>query len=262
MKSIRTIGNLFVVGCVIIVSLAVVFGVLYFTGSLNGILSTEQKDKASTTGVVTTRTTGIFIDCRARTDVAAPVKDEAQHIIHTFFGSFTWNTDTVWMNAQGDVTTCFPADGAVVTTTGNRMTVDVDTTRTVFYRPRVKPAATARSVRYEPGAGRRVAGFVPLFDYFVMKENGSRLTLEAEQFAQSIIGGSRCMKASWKATRRAITTAYHKYAKQHGIARHNVTINFNGSPRFDQHDMKRIPKAFESTKFTVDTKHVVCKSLN
>ncbi len=262
MKSIRTIGNLFVIGCVIIVTLAVVFGVLYFTGALNGILSLEQRNRASTTNTVTTKTTGIFIDCRARTDVTAPVKDEAQSIVHTFVGSFTWNTDTVWMKAQGDVTTCFPADGAVVTTRGSHMTVDVDASRAVFYRPRVKPAATARSVHYEPGAGRRVVDFVPLINYFVMKENGSRLTLEAEQFAQSIIGGSRCMKASWTATRRAITTAYHKYAKRHGVSPANVTINFNGSPRFDQNDMKRIPKAFESTKFTVDTKHVVCKSLN
>lgn len=241
---------------------AVVVGTLMFIrsfGFFGWAFDSERQDQARTTDVAEVRVRPLDLPCKSRIDARVPVQGEAKYTVHSFIGSLTVNTDTVRLTAIGDVDTCFPAAGAVVEKAAEDWLVRIDASQTVFNRPRVKPAATARSVNYKPGFGRLVADFVPIIDYFMVKENSSQLTLEAQAFAQSVIGGSRCMRAAWPATKQAIVQTYQDEARRQGIKPQRVQVTFSGQPRFDQNDMKKVPEEFGATKFTVDNHRTECR---
>ncbi len=257
MKVIKNLPS--IIGLVVIVLVLVL--VLNLFGVFDSIFNTERRDQARTTGVAEVRVRPLDLSCKARIDAVVPLKGEAKSTAHAplIDVNLTYNTDTITMTAIGDVDTCFPATGATVKHTDTSWLVKIDASQTVLNRPRVKPAATAQSVSYHPGAGRKLVKLLPIVNFFLVNENGSRLTLEAEAFAQSIIGGSSCMKAAWPATKRAIVQTYQDDAKRKGIPASHVHVSFTGQPAFQQNDMRHVPKAFQATKFTVDNRHTVCR---
>lgn len=204
----------------------------------------------------------VNIDCRAVVRASIPVKGESQYIVHTPLGSKTLNTDTIWLTAIGDVDVCFPPEASeVVKQADGSWLVTIDSSKTVFNRPRVDALATGNSVDYEDGAGRDIMSAVPLVNAFI-DTNAHELTLEAVAFAQSLIASSECMAAAWPPVQEAVTAAYAEQAALGGLSADQVTVVFKGAPFYAQYKQDIDTSVFgDGVEFEVEAGGINCSIL-
>lgn len=234
------------------------FGLFNFNGSVD----VRRQDTMRTDGISKVWTEARNLHCSSLINASVPVKGQAQYTVHLLVASKTLNTDGITMRAIGDVGGCLRARFVKLIRQGGEVIVTLDASGTSFWRPRVKPAATAGSVKYHRGfmRGLIAAMPMPLINLFI-DENSSQLTMQAESFAQSVIGGSKCMKAAWPQAKRNIVTEYRRTLTRLGFDTAHLQVRLVGQPDFAQNDLKHAAKVFGNTKFKIDHKHVVCRSL-
>lgn len=193
------------------------------------------------------------LDCRARINATVPLKGKKDYTNHNPVHDFVYRTDTLKLAAVGDVDTCV-RDGATVQELKNGgWAVNVPAESVEFVRPRVDAVATAKSVDFEKGW---VGKFT---DAFPWVDDNNGLTPAAYAYAQTIIGGSSCMKAAWTPTQRAIVAAYKQQAADKHIDPNKVEVTFSGTPNFSQHDADMKDLGFNGFEFKVDAGKVECR---
>lgn len=171
--------------------------------------------------------TPIALDCRARIEAEVPVVGTQR----TTIAGATLSTDTIRMRAVGDVDTCVSANGVeIVERTDGTIGVIIDAEAIEFVRPRVDAVATMDSVTTDRGIVNQVVEALPWTD-----EN-DELTPAAFAFAQTVIGGSACMKAAYDQTSIALVEAYQSQMTEQGADPADVDVIISGIPDFGQND--------------------------
>lgn len=174
--------------------------------------------------------TPIALDCRARIEATVPVVGTKK----TTLAGATISTDTVRMQAVGDVDTCVDAAGVeIVERADGTFSVIVDADAIQFVRPRVDAVATMASVTTDRGIVNQVVEALP------WTNEDDELTPAAFAFAQSVIGGSSCMEAAYDQTQLALTTAYRRQMQDQDEDPNDVDVIISGIPDFGQNDVEQ-----------------------
>lgn len=187
----------------------------------------------------------ITLDCRARVHAAVPIKGRREH---TLFGK-VYRTDTVEMNAIGDVDTCI--DGSAATITYNRdgtTNVEINGADIVFVRPRVNAVETADSVHVNKGLVGKWS------DVFPWVDDDLGLTPLAYAWAQNVIGGSECMQAAYTVTEQMILDAYTEQFIASGADPERLSVEIIGGPVFQDPP----PLELGDVEMTIDYDTVTC----
>lgn len=165
----------------------------------------------------------ITLDCRARIRASVPVEGRREHKL---VGQ-VYRTDTVTMNAVGDIDTCVDSSKtAVVRVDGESFQVVVPASAITFERPRVDAVASRESVQFDKGLVGK------LTDVFPWVSENSGLTPAAYAFAQEVVGSSECMERAWDVTALVIGQAYRNQLAEQGGDPENIDVHISGSPRF------------------------------
>jgi hypothetical protein len=205
----------------------------------------------------------VVIDCRAYIRAEIPVKGESKTVGHYILFSKTWNTDTLDLHAVGDVDVCVPPDASIIESSqdGSEVSVEIDATRVVFNRPRVDNLATGIKVSYDEGAGKTFLRILPLASLFI-DTNADDMTVQAEGFAQSVIGSSECMAVAWPAVKDAISLAYESQAQAKPLpdgSLPKVSVEFVGTPNYAQYAEVIDTTPFgDDVTFRVDSDGIQC----
>lgn len=171
--------------------------------------------------------TPIALDCRARIEAEVPVVGTQR----TTVAGATVSTDTIRMRAIGDVDTCVDASGVdIIERADGTFGVIIDADAIEFVRPRVDAVATMDSVTTDRGIVNQVVEALPWTD-----EN-DELTPAAFAFAQTVIGGSSCMRAAYDQTSIALEQAYRDQMVEQGADPNDVDVIISGIPDFQQND--------------------------
>jgi len=169
--------------------------------------------------------TPIALECRARIEAEVPVVGTQKISL----AGATISTDTIRMRAIGDVDTCVDSDGVeIVERADGSFGVIIEADAIQFVRPRVDAVATMGSVTTDRGIVNQVVEALP------WTNEDDELTPAAFAFAQTVIGGSTCMKAAFEETRRALTDAYQEQMQQQGANPDDVDVIISGIPDFGQ----------------------------
>lgn len=172
----------------------------------------------------------ISLDCRARITAQVPVEGRKEHRV---FGQ-VYRTDTVRIDAIGDIDTCVDA-GAVEVIEGPEVArVLVPAEAVQFVRPRVDATATMGSVDFDKGTIGKMT------DALWWVEDGESLTAAGYAFAQETIGSSTCMDAAWEQTVEALVEAYRREAIAQGMAPDAVEVLVTGIPDFAPSEPSRL----------------------
>jgi len=115
-----------------------------------------------------------------------------------------------------------------------------------FVRPRVDAVATMDSVEYDQGLIGKIT------DVFPWVSDNNALTPAAYAFAQTVIGGSDCMREAYDLTTYVLTEAYEDQMAAQGGNPADVEVIINGSPDFGQNDLGDDP-AFDEFEFSTDS---------
>jgi len=191
----------------------------------------------------------IALDCRARIHAEVPVKATREHDL---VGQ-TYRTDTLEMVAVGDVDTCVSADLVeVVERLDGLVDVIIPAAAIEFSRPRVDAVATMDSVVFDKGLVGKMTDVFPW-----VSENNS-LTPAAYAFAQTVVGGSDCMKQAYDATEAALIDAYRSQMSEQGGNPADVRVIIDGVPDFEQNDLAEDPR-FDDFDFSIDGTLAVCE---
>lgn len=191
----------------------------------------------------------IALDCRARIHAEVPVRASREHQL---IGQ-TYRTDTVEMVAIGDVDTCVANDQVeIAERTDGTIDVIVPAEAIEFVRPRVDAVATMDSVIYDQGL---IGKFTDVFPW-VSDNNG--LTPAAYAFAQTVVGGSDCMREAYDLTAFVLTEAYEDQVLAQGGNPADVEVIISGAPDFTQNDLADDPK-FDDFEFNVGYDDAVCE---
>lgn len=194
---------------------------------------------------VVTRVEPVSLDCRARLNVTVAVEGRRDHQV----AGVTYRTDTVSLDAIGDVDTCVDGDAVTITPNGDgSFVVDVPGEAITFVRPRVDTVATAQSVEYDKGFAGELTDLVPGVD------DGDDLIAGAYAYAQQEIGGRACMQTAFTVTSQALEQAYADQLTAQGVDPSMVTVEI-GEPDFDQH---RPLEEIEGFEFRVSDAGVQC----
>ncbi len=165
----------------------------------------------------------IALDCRARIHAEVPVEGRREHSV---FGQ-VYRTDTVTMEAIGDVDTCVEGTSAdVVYHRDGSTEVIIPGESIVFVRPRVDTVASAASVVADKGA------IGQLTDIFPWVDDDSGLTPLAYAFAQNVIGSSQCMQAAYGVTEQVLLDAYRQQFIDQGADPDSLIVRIDGDPAF------------------------------
>lgn len=171
--------------------------------------------------------TPIALDCRARIEAEVPVVGTQR----TSVAGATVSTDTVSLRAVGDVDTCVSADGVEINErTDGTIGVVIDASAIEFVRPRVDAVATMESVTTDRGFIGQVADLLPFTN------EDDELTPAAFAFAQTVIGGSDCMRAAFDQTSLALEEAYRQQMIDQGADPNDIDVIVAGLPDFGQND--------------------------
>ncbi|MGI9607805.1 MAG: hypothetical protein ACR2P0_16880 [Acidimicrobiales bacterium] len=171
--------------------------------------------------------TPLALDCRARIRAEVPVIGTQR----TTVAGATVSTDTVRMRAIGDVDTCVAADGVEIHQRADgTIGVIVDAEAIEFVRPRVDAVATMDSVTTDRGILNQLVEALPFTN------EDDELTPAAFAFAQTVIGGSSCMRAAYDETSVAITSAYIEQLLEQGGDPEDLDVVIAGLPDFAQND--------------------------
>lgn len=174
--------------------------------------------------------TPISLDCRARIEAVVPVVGTQK----TSLAGATISTDTVRMQAVGDVDTCVDASGVeIIERADGTFGVIIDASAIEFVRPRVDAVATMSSVTTDRGIVNQVVEALP------WTNEDDELTPAAFAFAQSVIGGSSCMEAAYEQTRVALTEAYQRQMTEQGASPDDVDVIVSGIPDFAQNSVEQ-----------------------
>ncbi len=165
----------------------------------------------------------IALDCRARVHAEVPVEGRREHSV---FGQ-TYRTDTVTLEAIGDVDTCVEGTSAEVVYHRDGTTeVIIPGESIVFVRPRVDAVATAGSVDVDKGMVGR------LTDVFPWVDADLGLTPLAYAYAQTVIGSSSCMEAAYGVTQDILVDAYRQQFIDAGADPDDLVVRIEGEPLF------------------------------
>ncbi len=165
----------------------------------------------------------IALDCRARIHAEVPVEGRREHSV---FGK-VYRTDTVTMQATGDVDTCVEGTSAdVVYKRDGSTEVIIPGEAILFVRPRVDAVATAATVDETKGA------FGKLTDAFPWVDSDLGLTPLAYAYAQTVIGSSQCMEAAYSVTEEVLIDAYRQQFIDQGADPATLTVRIDGQPLF------------------------------
>lgn len=165
----------------------------------------------------------IALDCRARIHAEVPVEGRREH---SMFGK-VYRTDTVTMQATGDVDTCVEGTSAdVIYKRDGSTEVIIPGESILFVRPRVDAVATASSVHETKGA---VGKFT---DAFPWVDTDSGLTPLAYAYAQNVIGSSQCMEAAYTVTEQVLIDAYRQQFIDQGADPDTLIVRIEGEPLF------------------------------
>lgn len=219
------------------VGLLAMLGVVQFRFPWPSSPLTETHEVAAPTTPTVVSVDAISLDCRARITARVPVEGRKEH---RAFGQ-VYRTDTVRIDAVGDIDTCVDG-GSVEVIEGTevaRVLVPAEAVR--FVRPRVDAAATMGSVDYDKGT------FGKLTDAFWWVDDSEGLTSAGYAFAQETIGSSACMSAAWEETVEAIEDAYRREAIAQGLSPDAVEVHVTGTPDFTPSE----PSALAGTDFDV-----------
>lgn len=180
--------------------------------------------------------TPISLDCRARITASVPVVGTQR----TAVAGATISTDTVRMRAVGDVDTCVSSDGVEIIERADGTTgVIIDADAIEFVRPRVDAVATQDSVTTDRGFVNQVVEALP------WTNEDDELTPAAFAFAQTVIGGSECMRAAYDQTESAIIAAYQDQLVEQGANPEDVDVIIAGIPNFGEGDDPAVLGDFE-----------------
>lgn len=202
----------------------------------------EQPETATITSVQP-----IALDCRARIHSVVPIEGKREHDV----SGHVYRTDTVTMNAVGDIDTCVDAGEVdIITGDDGTTTVLIPADAIEFVRPRVDTVATLDSVVYDKG----VLG--KLVDAFPWVDDNNTLTPAAYAYAQTVIGSGECMQAAFDVTQQALRSAYRDQAVERGIAAESVRVEIVGQPDFDSVPG---PEVLDEFEFSVDENATSCQ---
>ncbi|MFT7599824.1 MAG: hypothetical protein ACI8TP_002760 [Acidimicrobiales bacterium] len=165
----------------------------------------------------------IALDCRARVHAVVPVEGQREHRL---FGR-VYRTDTVELEAVGDVDTCVEGTSATVIHKLDGTTeVVIPGDAILFVRPRVDAVATASSVHVDKGLVGKAT------DVFPWVSDDLGLTPLAYAYAQNVIGGSECMETAYTVTESMLIEAYRQQYIDQGADPDDLTIRIDGRPTF------------------------------
>ncbi|MEO0493326.1 MAG: hypothetical protein AAF081_07910 [Actinomycetota bacterium] len=165
----------------------------------------------------------IALDCRARIHTIVPVEGKRDHDV---LGQ-TYRTDTVRMQAVGDIDTCVDAtEVEVVVREDGTARVLVPADAIEFVRPRVDAVATLDSVTYDQGFVGKITDALPWVS------DNSSLTPAAFAYAQTVIGSSECMQEAYATTTQAMIEAYEKQMAAAGLDPADLEVEIIGDPDF------------------------------
>lgn len=202
----------------------------------------EQPETATITSVEP-----IALDCRARIHSVVPIEGKREHEL----AGQVYRTDTVTMNAIGDIDTCVDSSAVdVITGADGSTTVLIPADAIEFVRPRVDTVATLDSVEYDKG----VLG--KLTDAFPWVSDNTTLTPGAYAYAQTVIGSGECMAAAFDVTEEALRSAYRDQAVERGIDQGSLRVEIVGQPEFAQSPG---PEVLDEFEFTVDASATTCQ---
>ncbi len=188
----------------------------------------------------------IALDCHARVYASVPVEGRKEHKV----AGQVYRTDTIEIDALGDIDTCVDRDGVEITENADgTFSVSIPAEAIRFERPRVDAHATQNSVRYDKGLLGK------LTDAFPWVSDSEGLTPGAYSFAQSAVGGSACMEQAYEVTEELIVDAYRAQLIEQGADPDRVTVDIDGEPNFGQHPLPPMP---EDMEFQVDGQGVEC----
>lgn len=186
----------------------------------------------------------IALDCRARVHAAVPLEGRKEH---EAFGR-VYRTDTVTLEARGDVDTCVDADLVrIIESTDGTFHIDIPGEAIRFERPRVDAFATRDSVDYDKGLLGKMSDALP----WVSDNDG--LTTTAYAFAQEVIGGSECMEQAYRVTSELLVDAYEEQLLEQGADPSQLEITI-GEPDFGQNQATDL----EGFDFTVESERIHC----
>lgn len=169
--------------------------------------------------------TPIALDCRARINASVPVVGMQR----TSVAGATISTDTIRMQAIGDVDTCVAEGGVeIVERADGTFGVIIDADSIEFVRPRVDAVATMDSVTTDRGIVNQVVEALPFTN------EDDELTPAAFAFAQTVIGGSSCMRAAFDETEVALVDAYREQMVEQGANPDDVDVIISGIPDFGE----------------------------
>ena len=178
----------------------------------------------------------IALDCRARITATVPVVGTQR----TSVAGATISTDTIRMQAVGDVDTCVSADGVeIIERADGTIGVIIDADAIEFVRPRVDAVATMDSVSTDRGIVNQV------FEALPWTNEDDELTPAAFAFAQTVIGGSECMRAAYDQTETALVDAYRNQMAEQGADPDDIDVIVSGLPDFGEGDESPILGDFE-----------------
>lgn len=165
----------------------------------------------------------IALDCRARVHAVVPVEGRREHSLF----DRVYRTDTISLEAIGDVDTCVEGTSAQVVHKKDGTTeVIIPGESIMFVRPRVDAVATAQSVVVDKGAAGKIT------DVFPWVSDDLGLTPLAYAYAQNVIGGSNCMETAYTVTEGLLVDAYTQQFIDQGADPEKLTVRIDGSPNF------------------------------
>lgn len=227
MKAVRILSSVVLLAFVLV-------GLLLYSGaiSINWPWQNIDLDIASSKTVVAPdapaqiyRIEPLALDCRARISAIVPVEGKKEHEL----AGRVYRTDTVEMEAYGDVDTCVNAELVQIEQLDDgRTKVTIPAEAIEFVRPRVDTVATRDSVRFDKGLIGK------LTDAFPWVSDNEKLTPSAYAFAQTVIGGSDCMSQAYTVTEQVLLDAYAEHARITGTNPNRVEVEIVGIPDFDQ----------------------------
>lgn len=187
----------------------------------------------------------ISLDCRARVHASVPIEATREHDL---FGR-VYRTDTLEMEAIGDVDTCIEGSSAQVRYNRDGSTeVTIDAGDIVFVRPRVDAVKTAGSVHVSKGLIGKWT------DVFPWVDDDLGLTPLSYAWAQNVIGGSECMQAAYTVTQGILIDAYTEQFIASGADPDKLTVQIDGQPTFTDPP----PLDLGDVDMTVDEGAITC----
>ncbi|MBP7930432.1 MAG: hypothetical protein KAZ88_07225 [Acidimicrobiia bacterium] len=210
-------------GILALIAVAVKGDILSFHspfGNLSDVVEETTSVEQAQTATVT-QIEPIALDCRARIHAVIPITAKREHSV---MGQ-VYRTDTVTLDAIGDIDTCVEAGSTTITTMPDgRVQVVVPAQAIHFERPRVDAVATAGSFDFDKGAVGKATDVLPWVD------DNSSLAPVAYAYAQSIIGSSECLYIAFDRTVEALKLAYVNQLAAQGVAAEQVNVTVLGRP--------------------------------